>query len=62
MVSAVNQGGKAESIASFAVVDSTPDRIVEVVKTVVFEDPNDHTRKVNSLNITRNFIQTSISL
>lgn len=47
MVSAVNPGGKAESIASFAVVDSTPDRIVEVVKTVVFEDPNDHTRKVN---------------
>lgn len=46
-VRASNPGGKAESIASFAVVDSTPDRIVEVVKTVVFEDPIDRTRKVS---------------
>lgn len=45
-VSASNAGGNAESIASFAVVDSQPDRIVEVVKTVVFEDPVDKTRKV----------------
>lgn len=48
MVSATNQGGDAESIASFAVVDTTPDRIVEVVKTVVFEDPKERTRKVRS--------------
>lgn len=48
-VSASNPGGNAESIASFAVVDSTPDRIVEVVKTVVFEDPVDRTRKVSML-------------
>lgn len=46
-VCASNPGGNAESIASFAVVDSTPDRIVEVVKTVVFEDPVDRTRKVS---------------
>lgn len=46
MVSATNPGGDAESIASFAVVDTTPDRIVEVVKTVVYEDPKERTRKV----------------
>uniref|UniRef100_A0A1B0CIV6 Ig-like domain-containing protein n=2 Tax=Lutzomyia longipalpis TaxID=7200 RepID=A0A1B0CIV6_LUTLO len=45
MVSAVNPGGKAESIASFAVMEKTPERVVEVIKTVVYEDPQDHTRK-----------------
>lgn len=49
---ASNPGGNAESIASFAVVDSTPERIVEVVKTVVFEDPVDRTRKVSKLRDT----------
>lgn len=47
MVSAVNPGGKAESIASFAVMEKTPERVVEVIKTVVYEDPKDHTRKVS---------------
>lgn len=49
MVSAVNPGGKAESIASFAVMEKTPERVVEVIKTVVYEDPKDHTRKVRHI-------------
>lgn len=38
MVKAVNAGGEAQSIADFAVLEPTPDRMVEVVKTVVFEN------------------------
>lgn len=38
MVRAVNSGGEAQSIADFAVLEPTPERMVEVVKTVVFDD------------------------
>ncbi|XP_031348623.1 titin isoform X3 [Photinus pyralis] len=42
MVKAVNDGGEAQSIADFAVFEPTPDTMVEVVKTVVFEDVHKH--------------------
>lgn len=45
MVRAVNAGGEAQSIADFAVMEPTPERMVEVVKTVVFDNTND--KKVN---------------
>lgn len=38
MVKATNSGGEAQSIADIAVFEPTPDTMVEVVKTVVFED------------------------
>lgn len=38
MVRAVNSGGEAQSIADIAVFEPTPETMVEVVKTVVFED------------------------
>lgn len=38
MVRAVNSGGEAQSIADIAIFEPTPDTMVEVVKTVVFED------------------------
>lgn len=41
MVRAVNAGGEAQSIADFAVIEPTPERMVEVVKTVVFENVRD---------------------
>lgn len=42
MVRAVNSGGEAQSIADIAVYEPTPDTMVEVVKTVVFEDVKKH--------------------
>lgn len=42
MVTAINEGGEAQSIADFAVFEPTPDTMVEVVKTVVFEDVHKH--------------------
>lgn len=41
MVRAVNAGGEALSTADFAVMEPTPERMVEVVKTVVFDNIND---------------------
>lgn len=38
MVKAINSGGEAQSIADFLVLESQPDRMVEVTKTVVFSD------------------------
>jgi hypothetical protein len=38
MVKALNAGGEAQSIADFLVVDSQPDRMIEVTKTMVFSD------------------------
>lgn len=38
MVKAENSGGEAQSIADFLVMESQPDRMVEVTKTVVFND------------------------
>lgn len=42
MVRATNAGGEAQSIADMAVFAPTPDTMVEVVKTVVFEDVRKH--------------------
>lgn len=42
MVRALNSGGEAQSIADIAVFEPTPDTMVEVVKTVVFEDVRKH--------------------
>lgn len=42
MVRAINEGGEAQSIADIAVFEPTPDTMVEVVKTVVFEDVRKH--------------------
>lgn len=47
MVRAVNAGGEAQSIADFAVMEPTPERMVEVVKTVVFDNTNDKKVKLN---------------
>lgn len=38
MVKAINSGGEAQSIADFMVLESQPDRMVEITKTVVFSD------------------------
>lgn len=38
MVRATNAGGEAQSIADFAVFEPTPDTMVEVHKTVVYEN------------------------
>lgn len=45
MVRAINPGGEAQSIADFVVIEPTPERMIEVVKTVVFENVQD--QKVN---------------
>lgn len=50
MVRAVNAGGEAQSIADFAVFEPTPDTMVEVVKTMVFEDLQDQSPKVLKFN------------
>lgn len=38
MVKATNSGGEAQSIADFLVLESQPDRMVEITKTTVFSD------------------------
>lgn len=50
MVRAVNAGGEAQSIADIAVYEPTPDTMVEVVKTVVFEDVKKHETLVSNIN------------
>lgn len=57
MVRAVNSGGEAQSIADIAVFEPTPDTMVEVVKTVVFEDVRKHETLVS---ISSNFLFTSL--
>lgn len=42
MVRATNAGGEAQSIADIAVIEPAPDSMVEVVKSVVFEDVRKH--------------------
>lgn len=51
MVRAINSGGEAQSIADVAIFDPTPDTMVEVVKTVVFEDVHKHETLVSFLFI-----------
>lgn len=62
MVRAVNAGGEAQSIADFAVMEPTPERMVEVVKTVVFDNTNDKKVTLNILLTERNHILPSKSL
>ncbi|XP_044767054.1 muscle M-line assembly protein unc-89 isoform X5 [Coccinella septempunctata] len=57
MVRALNSGGEAQSIADIAVFEPTPDTMVEVVKTVVFED----VRKHETLELTATPIITNLS-
>lgn len=53
MVKATNSGGEAQSIADIAVYEPTPDTMVEVVKTLVFEDVRKHETLVRSRNLFR---------
>lgn len=46
MVKAINSGGEAQSIADFMVLESQPDRMVEVTKTMVFSDLPTEQQKV----------------
>jgi len=55
MVKATNAGGEAQSIADFAVIEPTPERMVEVVKTVIFEDLKNQEQKVKRKYIIRNY-------
>lgn len=41
MVRAINAGGEAQSIADFAVFEPTPDTMMEVHKTVIYENVQD---------------------
>lgn len=40
MVRATNAGGEAKSIADCAILEPTPERMQEVVKTIVYETPS----------------------
>ena len=46
MVRATNAGGEAKSIADCVIVEPTPERMVEVVKTVIFDDAKDISAEV----------------
>ncbi|GJQ81896.1 hypothetical protein Trydic_g9135 [Trypoxylus dichotomus] len=66
MVRAVNSGGEAQSIADMAVFEPTPDTMVEVVKTVVFEDVRKHEtlqldKSTNTVSSTEQ-VDSSVSL
>ncbi|XP_017464232.1 PREDICTED: myosin-binding protein C, slow-type-like [Rhagoletis zephyria] len=39
MVKATNAGGEAKSIADCAILEPTPERLQEVVKTILYETP-----------------------
>lgn len=47
MVNASNPGGEAQSIADFAVYEPTSDTMVELHKTIVYENVNDKDLKVS---------------
>lgn len=53
MVKAVNDAGEAQSIADFVVRDPTPDRMVEIVKTTVYDDIKNLKEEVS--NFIRNY-------
>lgn len=50
MVRATNAGGEAQSIADFAVFEPTPDTMIEVHKTLVYENVQDKDVKKVSLS------------
>lgn len=62
MVKAVNSGGEAQSIADFMVLESQPDRMVEVTKTVVFSDLPSNQLKVRFLAFTSFILYKNIFL
>lgn len=43
MVRAVNAGGEAQSVADFIVLEPTPERLIEIVKTVKIENVDGQT-------------------
>lgn len=51
MVHAVNAGGEGQSIADFAVFEPTPDTMVEVHKTIVYENVADKNLKVSKYSL-----------
>ena len=54
MVKATNAGGEAKSIADCAVLEPTPERMQEVVKTIVYETPSEFKSEVSfHVNITK---------
>ena len=62
MARAINDGGEAQSIADFAVFEPTPDTMVEVVKTVVYEDVRKHEtlvsiQKTVQIVLTKKYLQ-----
>lgn len=55
MVRATNAGGEAQSIADFAVFEPTPDTMVEMHKTLVYENVADkNAKKVSKMNKIKN--------
>lgn len=42
MVKAVNDAGETQSIADFVILEPTPERTVDVVKTVAVENIDEH--------------------
>ena len=51
MVRATNAGGEAQSIADFAVFEPTPDTMIEMHKTLVYENVQDkNAKKVSELS------------
>lgn len=61
MVRAINSGGEAQSIADFMVLESQPDRMVEVTKTMVFSDLPTNQQKVGSKPFSHSFFSLHIS-
>lgn len=55
MVKAENSGGEAQSIADFLVLESQPDRMVEITKTLVFSDLPQEPVKVSFHNFIYQF-------
>lgn len=55
MVHAMNSGGEAQSIADFAVFEPTPDTMVEMHKTLVYENLQDKNAKKVSSSYDANF-------
>lgn len=50
-VRAVNAGGEAESIADFLVIEPTPDRMIEMVKTTKIENADGLSVSVDNFKI-----------
>ncbi|XP_020714421.1 titin homolog isoform X4 [Ceratitis capitata] len=67
MVKATNAGGEAKSIADCAILEPSPERLQEVVKTIVYETPKDlktetFTKEPPSFQTTQTDISTATDL